>query len=68
MIDTFFKGLGLDFANTFFNTWLRDLEKDTNSLVSILKRAEIDGKLLVSINSCLKPQNLQFIFTTQHIL
>ncbi|XP_065053626.1 eIF5-mimic protein 2-like [Rhopilema esculentum] len=40
------EGLGLDFANTFFNTWLRDLEKDTNSLISILKKAEIDGKLL----------------------
>ena len=43
----FITGLSLDFANLFFNTWLRDLEKDMNSLVSILKKAEIDGRLLV---------------------
>ena len=41
-------GLALDFANMFFTTWLKDMEKDMNSLVSNLKKAEIDGKLLVS--------------------
>jgi len=40
------EGLSLEFANLFFTTWLQDLEKDTSSLVSILKKAEIDGKLL----------------------
>lgn len=37
-------GLALDFARTFFCTWLR--EKDFNSLLSNLKKAEIDGKLM----------------------
>jgi len=37
-------GISLTFAHTFFSTWLN--EKDFNSLVSILKKAEIDGKLM----------------------
>lgn len=40
------EGIGLDFATKFFETWLVDLEKDIHSLVSILKKADIDGKLL----------------------
>ena len=39
----------MEFANLFFTTWLQDLEKDMNSLMSILKKAEIDGKLLVGV-------------------
>jgi len=34
----------LEFSKTFFTIWLR--EKDFTSLISILKKAEIDGKLL----------------------
>lgn len=37
-------GLALSFAHAFFSTWLR--EKDFNSLLSNLKKAEIDGKLM----------------------
>eukprot|EP00794_Sanderia_malayensis_P002991 gene2990-3448_t len=40
-------GIGLEFATKFFSTWLVYLEKDIHSLVSILKKAEIDGKLLL---------------------
>jgi len=40
------EGIGLELATKFFDTWLVDLDKDINSLVSILKKAEIDGKLL----------------------
>ena len=47
-LNFFVPGLALEFANKFFTTWLKDLEKDMNSLVSNLKKAEIDGKLLVS--------------------
>ena len=39
-------GIALDFARTFFSTWL--IEKDFNSLISNLRKAEIDGKLMVS--------------------
>ena len=38
-------GLALEFAKILFCTWLR--EKDFNSLLSNLKKAEIDGKLMV---------------------
>lgn len=37
-------GIALEFAKTFFTTWLK--EKDLASMISILKKAEIDGKLL----------------------
>lgn len=37
-------GIALDFMKVFFQTWLE--EKDFNSLVAILRKAEIDGKLL----------------------
>lgn len=37
-------GIALEFAKSFFSIWLR--EKDFSSLISILKKAEIDGKLL----------------------
>lgn len=40
------EGIGLEFATKLFRTWLKDLDRDMNSLVSILKKAEIDGKLL----------------------
>jgi len=43
-------GIALDFAHQLFATWLKD--KDFNSLLSNLKKAEIDGKLmeLFSVN------------------
>jgi len=37
-------GIALDFAHLLFTTWLKD--KDFNSLLSSLKKAEIDGKLM----------------------
>jgi len=37
-------GIALAFAHAFFSTWLK--EKDFNSLLSNLKKAEIDGKLM----------------------
>merc|ERR1739838_903570 len=37
-------GIALQFAHEFFSTWLK--EKDFNSLLSNLKKAEIDGKLM----------------------
>ncbi|XP_002156389.2 eIF5-mimic protein 2 [Hydra vulgaris] len=37
-------GIGLDFARTLFSVWLS--EKDFPSLISMLKKSEIDGKLL----------------------
>jgi len=37
-------GIALDFAYQLFATWLKD--KDFNSLLSNLKKAEIDGKLM----------------------
>jgi len=37
-------GIALDFAHSLFSTWLKD--KDFNSLLSNLKKAEIDGKLM----------------------
>jgi len=37
-------GISLTFAHEFFSTWLK--EKDFNSLLSNLKKAEIDGKLM----------------------
>jgi len=37
-------GIALQFAHEFFSTWLT--EKDFNSLLSNLKKAEIDGKLM----------------------
>lgn len=37
-------GIGLEFARAFFTTWLN--EKDFASLLSVLKKAEIDGRLL----------------------
>lgn len=37
-------GIALEFARQFFQIWLK--EKDFNSLISNLKKAEIDGKLL----------------------
>lgn len=37
-------GISLAFAHAFFSTWLK--EKDFNSLLSNLKKAEIDGKLM----------------------
>ena len=39
-------GIGLEFARSFFRVWLK--EKEFSSLISNLKKAEIDGKLLVS--------------------
>ena len=39
-------GIGLDFARSLFSIWLN--EKDFPSLISMLKKSEIDGKLLVS--------------------
>ena len=39
------EGISLTFAHTFFSTWIK--EKDFNSLLSNLKKAEIDGKLMV---------------------
>lgn len=38
------EGIAPDFAKLFFKTWLA--EKDFNSLLAILKKAELDGKLL----------------------
>lgn len=40
-------GIALEFARCFFATWLK--EKDFQSLISNLKKAELDGKLLVRI-------------------
>jgi hypothetical protein len=37
-------GLALEFAHNFFSTWLKD--KDFASLLTSLKKAEIDGKLM----------------------
>jgi len=37
-------GIALDFAHNLFSTWLQD--RDFNSLLSNLKKAEIDGKLM----------------------
>lgn len=37
-------GIALEFARMFFTVWLK--EKDFASLVAILKKAELDGKLL----------------------
>lgn len=37
-------GIALEFARCFFATWLK--EKDFQSLISNLKKAELDGKLL----------------------
>ena len=41
-------GIALEFAKTFFTAWLK--EKDLASMISILKKAEIDGKLLVRLS------------------
>lgn len=41
--------IALDFAKSFFSVWLQ--EKDFTALISILKKAEIDGKLLELIPS-----------------
>lgn len=38
------EGYSLTFAHTLFTTWIK--EKDFNSLLSNLKKAEIDGKLM----------------------
>lgn len=38
------EGIAKDFAKMFFKTWLS--EKDFNSLLATLKKAELDGKLL----------------------
>lgn len=38
------EGIAKDFAKLFFKTWLAD--KDFNSLLAALKKAELDGKLL----------------------
>jgi len=37
-------GIALEFARMFFTVWLKD--KDFPSLVAVLKKAELDGKLL----------------------
>ena len=44
-------GIALEFAKTFFTAWLEHIkEKDLASMISILKKAEIDGKLLVRLS------------------
>lgn len=43
------EGYSLTFAHTLFTTWIK--EKDFNSLLSNLKKAEIDGKLMVSMST-----------------
>lgn len=38
------EGIATEFAKTFFTVWLK--ERDFNGLLSVLKKAEIDGRLL----------------------
>ena len=40
------EGIGLDFATTMFEQWLK--QKDVNHISNALRRVNLDGKLMVS--------------------